>query len=270
MPQAAVAWSVACVALVVAAAALAWVAVERRRRARPGRLPSDWAVGPRPVFNTDERRLRRRLAEAFPGQLVLTKLQLTRFCQPDHAHQLRYWYDLLSPLYVSFAISSESGRVLAVVDIDDTPEGAAPSSKRRRALRIKQAVFEACRIRYARCPAGQLPTVAELRTLLPDSQSAAGAPAPAPTSLSAARAQLAQTVASRRRARADVAREPADFQDSFFSADRRFDPASPSGFDILSPAATGPGALDEFDPSVPRSARHRADLPVLMTEVIAP
>jgi hypothetical protein len=265
MPQAAVvAWAVAGVALALLAAGGFWVWADRRARTSPAQLPTHWPVAPRPVFNTDERRLRRRLAEAFPQHLIHTKLQLLRFCQPDNPRELRYWYHLLSPLYVSFAISSENGRVLAAVDIDDNPDGIG-SNSRRRALKIKRAVFEACRIRYARCPAGQLPTVAELHALLPESAPVPTAAAPAPASLSAARAHLAQTVASRRRERA---RETGDFQDSFFSTDRRFDPSAPSGFDILSPSSTLPGSLDDPDSVLPPAAALRPDLPVLRTEVV--
>jgi hypothetical protein len=266
MPQAAVvAWAVAGVALALLAAGGFWVWADRRRRTSPAPLPTEWAVAPRPVFNTDERRLRRRLAEAFPNHLIHTKLQLLRFCQPDNPRELRFWYHLLSPLYVSFAISSENGRVLAVVDLDDNPDGIG-SNSRRRALKIKRAVFEACRVRYARCPAGQLPTAAELHALLPDGAPTAAAAAPAPASLSAARAHLAQTVASRRRERTREAGN--DFQDSFFSTDRRFDPSAPSGFDILSPSSTLPGQLDDVDSQLPEAPMHRKDLPVLRTEVV--
>jgi hypothetical protein len=82
-------------------------------------------------------------------------------------------------------------------------------------------------------------------------------------SLSEARHQLSHTVAARRRerARGDAARDANEFQDSFFSTDVRFDPMSPSGFDILSeaPAKEPPSGAD-----VPVL---RAELPVLRTEV---
>lgn len=270
MPQAAVAWSVAFVALALLALGAAWVWADKRKRRTPAQLPADWAVVPRPVFNTDERRLRRQLAEAFPNQLVLSKLQLIRFCHPDDPRELRFWYDLLSPLYVSFAVCSENGRVLAAIDIDDNPDGIN-SNSRRRALKIKQAVLEACRVRYARCAAGQVPTVAELQALLPD-----GAGTARPSKLSEAREHLAQTVASRRkeRARHDAPRETPDFQDSFFSMDRRFDPSTPSGFDILSPtpqdnegeAPAASSAAPRTSSRVPPAAG--AVLPVLRTEVL--
>lgn len=259
MPPAAVAWSVALVAVALLAAGAAWVWVDRRRRSIPAQMPSDWAVQPRLIFNTDERRLRRQLVEAFPNHVVVTKLQLIRFCQPDNPREMRYWYDLLSPLYVSFAICADNGRVLAAIDIDLSREGLE-SRGSRRAAKIKQAVFEACRVRYARSPSGQLPTVAELRSLLPEGFVApASRPASAAGStgsLNEARHQLAHTVAARRRerARSDTARDANDFQDSFFSTDVRADPVGPSGFDILSPAPSNP----------PEKTDH---LPVLRMEV---
>lgn len=265
MPQAAVAWSVAFVSLALLALGALWVWADKRKRKAPAQLPADWSVVPRPVFNTDERRLRRQLAEAFPNQLVLTKLQLIRFCHPDDPRELRFWYDLLSPLYVGFAICSENGRVLAAIDIDDNPDGIS-SNSRRRALKIKQAVLEACRVRYARCPAGQVPTVAELQAMLPDNITAR------PSKLTEAREHLAQTVASRRkeRARHDSPREAPDFQDSFFSMDQRFDPSAPIGFDVLAPTAAA-GDTEAAAPASRGGGRvppAGTVLPVLHTEVL--
>ncbi len=268
MPPLAVAWSVAFLAVTSFAAGAVWVWMDRRRRAAPKELPSDWAVVPRPVFNTDERRLRRQLAEAFPNHLVMTKLQLIRFCHPDDPREMRYWYDLLSPLVVSFAVCSENGRVLAAVDVENNVDGI-DSKGRRRALQIKQAVLEACRVRYARSPAGQLPTIAELQALLPDGAVPAR-PAQGSSKLHEARNNLAHTVAARRRerARGDASRDASDFQDSFFSTDARFDPTTPSGFDILSsePPASRDEASDEPRKRLPV---HPANLPVLRTEITA-
>ena len=77
--------------------------------------------------------------------------------------EVRYWYDLLGAINVTFAVCSANGRVLAAIDLD-TDRGNS-----RRILQIKQSVLGACRIRYLRCPVDNLPTAAELQLLVPSS-----------------------------------------------------------------------------------------------------
>jgi hypothetical protein len=75
--------------LIVAAAALvvfglglaAWL-LNKRDRKKGVPMPKEWALVPRPVFSTDERRAYRLLREALPHHVVLSKLPLVRFCQP--------------------------------------------------------------------------------------------------------------------------------------------------------------------------------------------
>jgi hypothetical protein len=215
------------------AATLWWC--RRTQRRVPRRLPAHWAVVPRPLFNTDERRLQRRLVEAFPRHLVVPKLQLVRFCHAERALDTRYWFDLLSPLHVSFAVCSDNGRVVLAIDIESHPGRDKTRTEQRTAL-IKNSALEACRVRYARCPAGQLPALSELQALLPDGVAAVRHPVD--QHLQAARHQLAQAVAKRRHERAPAAGGN-EFADSFFSADSRFDPAAPSAFGVL----TAPDAL---------------------------
>jgi hypothetical protein len=167
MPNAlTIALALTCVALLVA---VGWLLRERRRKTS-GPLPTEWSLTPRPVFTQHERRLHRQLREALPQHLVLAKLPLVRFCQPVHAEQVRFWFDLLGSVNVSFAICSANGRVLAAIDLDDT------RNPQRRSVQIKQAVLGACRIRYVRYPADQIPSVPELQLLVPVS-----APTSAPT-----------------------------------------------------------------------------------------
>jgi hypothetical protein len=174
------------------AVALLWQ--RNGRRSAPLKLPTEWALTARPVFNSDERRFYRQLREALPHHIVLSKLPLVRFCQPINPQEVRYWYELLGAAQVSFAICSGNGRVLAALDL----EGDRGAS--RRSLQIKQSVLEACRVRYLRCQPDQLPSLAELQALVPlASPNASAAPA-SPVKLS--RERLANTVASRRQERA--------------------------------------------------------------------
>lgn len=194
--------------------------VYRRRRRRPTLpepLPTHWALSPRPVFNTNERRIYRMLREALPQHIILSKLPLVRFCQPTDPNELRYWYKLLGTSHVAFAVCSASGRVLAAVDIDSS-RGSA-----QRTAQIKQSVLRACRIRHMRCPPNRLPTTAELQALVPATDAVPNAqPSQEPAqTLHRARDTLANTVAHRRAERAAVWPDSALPQDSFFGSDSR-------------------------------------------------
>jgi hypothetical protein len=223
-------WIVALVAVALLAAVMAGWAVRARRPKKLPPLPTEWALTPRPVFSTDERRVYRLLREALPHHIVLSKLPLVRFCQPNDPAQVRYWYDLLGANHVTFAICSANGRVLAAIDLDVDRHNS------RRVLQIKQSVLGACRVRYLRCPVDNLPTVAELQLLVPSSATPARAPQPLavpPRDLHAARSTLANTVATRRAERSALWQDSTLFQDSFFAPDNRLDGFGNSEFSGL-------------------------------------
>ncbi len=239
-------WTVAFVSLLVLVLAVVAIWFQWRRRRRPAPLPTEWPLTARPVFTHDERRVFHLLREALPHHVVLSKLPLVRFSQPHAPVDVRYWYELLGTLNVSFAVCSPNGRVLAAIDL----EGERSAS--RRALQIKQSVLGACRVRYLRCPADRLPTAAELQLLVPQGSTAPRAPQPAPTTppaapasaqhLSQARAALASTVAQRRSERSALWHDVPQFQDSFFAPDSRNDGFGGSEFDGLSPAPAKPAS----------------------------
>jgi hypothetical protein len=237
----------------IAAASVAWLWWSRRPP-KPMPLPNDWALTARPVFSTDERRVYRLLREALPHHIVLSKLPLVRFSQPVDPSRVRYWYDLLGAIHVTFAVCSANGRVLAAIDLD-TDRGNS-----RRVLQIKQSVLGACRVRYLRCPVENLPSVAELQLLVPQAGANARGPqaAAAPTqNLHQARDTLASTVANRRAERTALWQDSSLFQDSFFAPDTRSDGSGQSEFGGLNslgsprsrPAAldSGPGGLNDGD-----------------------
>jgi len=218
-------WIVALAALALCLVILAlWMV--RTRPAQPAPLPTEWTLTARPVFSTDERRVYRQLREALPHHIVLSKLPLVRFCQPTDPQQVRYWYDLLGALHITFAICSANGRVLAAIDLD------TDRATSRRALQIKQAVLGACRIRYLRCPVDHLPSIPELQLLVPQSSAAARTP-PGPAHVHQARDTLSNTVASRRRERSVLWQDSGFFQDSFFGAESRSNAGMDSSFGTL-------------------------------------
>ncbi len=210
-------WIVALASLVILAAVLIAWRMARRQAPQPQPLPAEWALAPRPVFSTDERRVYRQLREALPHHIVLSKLPLVRFCQPSDPNEVRYWYDLLGAIHVTFAICSANGRVLAAIDLD-TDRGNS-----RRVLQIKQSVLGACRVRFLRCPVDNLPSIAELQLLVPQGASSSRGPQPAPSLPSAREPVSAPVTPMRRRERATLWQDWTFFQDSFFAPDVRGD-----------------------------------------------
>lgn len=221
-------------------AAVLWMLHGRKPKLRP--LPTEWTLTPRPVFNTDERRVYRQLREALPHHILLSKLPMVRFCQPVDPHEVRYWYELLGSVNVTFAICSANGRVLAAIDLDNE---RAPS---RRSLQIKQSVLAACRVRYLRCAVDQLPSIPELQLLVPQSSAGSRGPQPAPAQPRAA-AVMNPTMASKRRERATLWQDSGFLQDSFFGADATSDLGANSSFGSLRS-----GVLARELPDVPDDA----------------
>lgn len=234
-------WSIALAVTACCLVGLAayWVG---RRRTPTTPLPADWRVDARPALNADERHAIRLLREALPNNVILAKLPLVRFCQPREMQQMRYWFELIGPVYVSFAVCSANGRVLAVVDL----ETGRPTSAR--ALRIKQGVLDACRIRYVRCRADNFPAASDLALLLrPQGPTARVAPMPAPSAAAPAPAfqnakgHLSDTVKTKRAQRTERWPNSAMAQDSFFAADSRLDSAANSDFAPSTPDAAPKG-----------------------------
>ncbi len=200
--------------------AIAWQ--RRGKRAEP--LPTDWPLTPRPVFTTSERRIFQTLREALPGHVVLAKLPLVRFSQPTDVDDVRYWYDLLGNIHVSFVVCSLNGRVLAAIDLESS------RGESRRAMQIKQSVLGACRVRYLRCTPDTLPSPSELQVLVPPSTAR---PAASPD-LDQARDHLASTVARGRAQRGARWETSSTFNDSFFAPDSRMDGFTVSEYGRLS------------------------------------
>ncbi len=252
-------WILALVAVAALALALVWLILRPRKTVPSRPLPTEWALSARPVFSADERRIYRQLREALPHHIVLAKLPMVRFCQPNDPQHVRYWYDLLGGIHVTFAVCSANGRVLAAVDL------ASEQSTLSRTAQIKQAVLGACRVRYLRCPIDHLPSIPELQLLVPQSAAASRGPQPAPA-VNQARATLATAVASRRRERTTLWQDSGFFHDSFFASENRREAVN-SEPGALSPATSAegpatqpPDLMDLLTPSplrvVPRQVRH--------------
>lgn len=214
-------WIIAVVVAFAGGVLVSVALLRRRKRVEP--LPTDWALTPRPVFSTAERRVYQTLREALPGHVILAKLPLVRFCQPIEVDDIRYWYDLLGSTHVSFAVCGLNGRVLAAIDLE-TSRGES-----RRVMQIKQSVLGACRVRYLRCAADNLPSSSELQVLVPPS-TARVPPSSASPDLDQARDHLASAVAKGRAQRSARWETSSTFNDSFFAPDSRMDGFGPSEY----------------------------------------
>ena len=253
-------WIIALAAVALLASLTTLLVVRAYKRPNnPPPLPTEWTLAPRPVFSTDERRVYRLLREALPHHVVLSKLPMVRFCQPTEPAEVNFWYELLGAIHVTFAVCSANGRVLAAIDLD-TDRGNS-----RRTMQIKQSVLSSCRVRYLRCPVDNLPSVAELQLLVPQSGLASRGPMQAPVHPRyQARDTLSSAVANRRAERTALWQDSSQFQDSFFAPDNRVDSLGDSEFASLSQVGRGTGSarddiagvvVDEPDAYTP-STRH--------------
>jgi hypothetical protein len=228
---------------------MAWhrSSTQAARRAWPRR----WNLNARPLFSVHERALYRELKAALPQHVVLAKVSLLRFCQSADASDARAWYKRLQALHVSLAVCTPNGVVISAIDIDNGPAKAA-----RRSQRLKEAVLDACRVRYLRCLPGQWPQASLLAGWALGQGSGQGAghghegdqaphsqPA-TPDSLHDVGDQLARKLKQRRAERAVRWAESSFSQDSFFAFDSRLDGA----------ANSGPGLLAEEPQNSPQPA----------------
>lgn len=207
-------WIIAAAAITVVIGMLA--VLRRPGSVAGGRLPSEWPLTQRAIFSAEERTLYRHLRQALPHHTILAKLPLVRFCQPIDREELRRWFDLLSPVHVSFVVCSDNGRILAALDVEHPDRPVS-----RRVAIIKQETFNSCRIRYVKCRADHLPSVAELQLLVPSQGEAARPVVPNKLNNRAAVAHstLAHSVRQRRNGLAPAWRDSQFTNDSFFAPD---------------------------------------------------
>jgi hypothetical protein len=193
--------------------------LQRRNRASKREWPRRWRLNARPIFSTDERLLFKELRAALPNHVVLAKLNLLRFCQAADEFEARDWYDRLHTLHVSFTVCTPNGSVVSVIDID-APNKASSA----RSQRMKEAVLEACRIRYVRCRPGQWPHQALIASwALGHSPKPGTTPGTLSDSLHDVGDEVSRKLRQRRAERAARWAESSFAQDSFFAFDSRFE-----------------------------------------------
>lgn len=212
-----------------------------RRQRQIKAWPRSFNLVARPVFNTEERLLHRELKAALPQHVVLAKVNLLRFCHSAQDRDARLWFERLHPVTVTFAICTPNGSVVSVIDLEANSRTAS-----QRTLKLKEAVLDACRIRYIRCAPGHWPKPALLAQWalggsvgldLPVDTGARTQP-PVDSPLTLARVELAQKLHRRRAERASRFHDSAFASDSFFAADSRFDGAVIGTEPLETPRAT--------------------------------
>jgi len=213
------------------------------------RWPARWNLNARPLFTVHERALYRDLRAALPNHTVLAKVSLLRFCQAAEAGDAKAWYDRLQALHVSMAICTANGVVVSVIDIETQPGKTA-----RRSQRMKEAVLEACRIRYVRCLPGQWPAPPLLAGWALGPAGTSGDFAQfSPERLHDAGDQLARKLKQRRAERAARWAESGFAHDSFFAGDSRFDGITPT----MPSALSEPADDERQQPAHPRVANQQ-------------
>jgi hypothetical protein len=135
----------------------AWWA--RRMAQQRRRIPRSWPLHSRVVANTEELRVWRWLARAFPDHSVMVKMPVTRFTLPRDRDEGQHWYDLLSGVYCTLSVVNANGQVMGCID--------APGEARlsRRTYQLKESLLAQCGIPYAVLESTSLPTLPEIRAL---------------------------------------------------------------------------------------------------------
>jgi hypothetical protein len=206
----------------VAAAILIGLVVGWWRRRRARRLPEVWPLAGRKVFTPHEEQLYGLLRAAFPDLAVLSKLPLTRFMRLTVKKNAEYWFELVSPLYVTFAVCLPNGRVLTVIDCE---RPGAPSS--RSAQSLKRQALRSCNIRYVRIEDNVIPTIKALRQMVLGAAESAyyeGPQSVRMAELASARQHLKEAVQGRRTERDVWYRDSIVNKDSFLRRDSKADP----------------------------------------------
>ena len=143
----------------VAAGAVMHSLWSRRSARKRMTIPTDWPLNPRPLANTEERKVWVWLCEVFYNHHVTIKTPVTRFTLPREPEQGQYWYNMLSSVYCTLTICGQDGRVIGCVDVLGR-KGLSRSN-----WRLKRSLLSQCDMAYIVIEPESLPTPAKIRTL---------------------------------------------------------------------------------------------------------
>lgn len=127
--------------------------LERQKR----KIPAQWPLKPRPLVNSQERRVWIWLTKVMFDQQVLIKLPVTRFTTPVQRDQARHWYKLLNGVYCTFTVCSLDGKVVGCIDVPG-PNGLSMSNQT-----LKHSLLDQCNVRYWVIDPANLPHLSQIR-----------------------------------------------------------------------------------------------------------
>ena len=147
---------------------LLWMRVRQRRGDRRGASSevldtiAGWPPQAARVLTVSERQAYELLRRAMPGFLVLAQVPLSRFLRVPTRNPYLEWVQRVGLLSADLLLCDAGSKVLAVIDIRAPDETARASQRHERMARVLQAAG----IRVLTWYEGELPTLAEARTLL--------------------------------------------------------------------------------------------------------
>lgn len=127
-------------------------------RSRPAKMPDAWPLAARKVFTRQEQDAYAIMRSAFPDHAVLVKLPVSRFLYLTETRNMKYWFELLTPLYVTFAVCRADGKVIAAVDFDSAQQKGSRSG-----YTLKRRALDACKLLYLRYDYEAMPSAKVLR-----------------------------------------------------------------------------------------------------------
>jgi hypothetical protein len=143
------------IGVLVGASLLYWRHQHLERQKR--RIPSQWPLKPRPLVNSQERRVWIWLSKVMFDQQIVIKLPVTRFTTPVQRDEARHWYKLLNGVYCTFTICSQDGRVIGCIDVPG-PNGLSMSNQT-----LKHSLLDQCNVRYWVIDPSNLPHLSQIR-----------------------------------------------------------------------------------------------------------
>lgn len=122
------------------------------------RIPKHWPLRQRLIASSEERKIWRWLAQAFPEHSVMVKMPVTRFTMPLSKHLGLHWFELLSGLYSTFTVTTVDGQVIGCVDV--ASKTRLPQKNRK----LKETLLNQCGIAYMVLESLDLPSLQDIRT----------------------------------------------------------------------------------------------------------
>jgi hypothetical protein len=94
-----------------------WIAGSANASSSSHRIPAEWPLNPRPLVNSNERRVWVWLTKVMFDQQIMVKIPVTRFTTPAQLQEAEHWFKLLNGVYCTFTICDLNGHVIGCADV---------------------------------------------------------------------------------------------------------------------------------------------------------